>query len=347
MGDGDLGQFIDGLPKAELHVHVEGTLEPAPMFAMAARNGVRLAYDSVEDLRAAYRFADLQEFLDIYYQGASVLRTEQDFFDLAWAYLLKARADTVRHAEIFFDPDSHTARGVPFETVLDGLARACRRATAELGITTGLILCFLRHLDQQHAERTLDLALPHRDRIVAVGLDSSELGNPPAKFEATFRRARAAGFLTVAHAGEEGPAEYVREALDRLHVARIDHGNRALDDDALVRRLADAQIPLTLCPLSNLKLGLIDDLRRHPLKRMLAAGLLATINSDDPAYFGGYINQNYRAIATALDLTRDDLAALARNSFTAAFLDPAAKAALIAEVDAYIAGGGAAGPADC
>ena len=337
MGDGDLADFIDKLPKAELHVHLEGTLEPAMMVEIAARNGVPLAQRSLDEVRAAYRFRDLQDFLEIYYQGAAVLRTERDFFDLTSAYLVKASAQNVRHAEIFFDPQAHTARGVPFATVVDGIDRARRQGEAELAITTRLIMCFLRHLDQAAAHRTLDAALPYRDRIIAVGLDSSERGHPPAKFREVFRRARQAGMLAVAHAGEEGPADYVWQALAGLEVARIDHGNRALDDDALVRHLAEAAVPLTVCPLSNLRLAVVDDLRRHPLREMMARGLLVTVNSDDPAYFGGYVNENYLAVGEALALSIDDLATLARNSFVASFLEQPAKDALIAQVDAYLA----------
>ena len=329
--------FIETLPKAELHVHIEGTLEPEMMFALAARNGVALPYASVAALRAAYRFDNLQEFLDLYYQGMDVLRRERDFYELTRAYLEHANADAVRHVEIFFDPQAHTTRGIPFATVLDGIDGALRDGARELGISSRLIACFLRHLDADAAEATLDAVLAHRDRIVGIGLDSSERGNPPGKFVAVFARARAAGLRAVAHAGEEGPAAYVGEALDRLKVARIDHGNRALDDEALVRRLVAERIPLTVCPLSNLKLGVVADMADHPLKTMLDKGLLVTVNSDDPAYFGGYVNANYRAVRAALGLGDDALATLARNSFAASFLDEADKAAAIAEVEAYAA----------
>ncbi|MCG8694598.1 MAG: adenosine deaminase [Minwuiales bacterium] len=332
-----LDSFIAGLPKAELHLHIEGTLEPELMFALAARNEVALPYGSVDELRAAYDFGNLQDFLDLYYQGTAVLQTERDFYDLTYAYLEKARADNVLHAEIFFDPQAHTDRGVPFAAVIDGIERACRDAEATLGISSKLIMCFLRHLDQAAARKTLDQALPHKHRIVAVGLDSSEVGHPPSKFRQVFARARDAGFLAVAHAGEEGPAEYVREALDLLRVRRVDHGNRALDDPALVNRLAAEGMPLTVCPLSNLKLCVVDDMANHPLKRMLDAGLTVTVNSDDPAYFGGYVNANYRAVQQALDLGRDDLATLARNSFEASFLEPAEIAALNGKLGAYLA----------
>lgn len=329
--------FIETLPKAELHVHIEGTLEPEMMFALAADNGVTLPYASVAALRAAYRFDNLQDFLDLYYQGMDVLRRERDFYALTRAYLERAAADAVRHVEIFFDPQAHTARGIPFATVLDGIHGALRDGGREYGISSRLIACFLRHLDATAAEATLDEVLAHRDRIIGIGLDSTECGNPPGKFAAVFARARAAGLQAVAHAGEEGPAAYVGETLDKLKVARIDHGNRALDDEALVRRLVAARVPLTVCPLSNLKLGLIADMADHPLKTMLNKGLLVTVNSDDPAYFGGYVNANYRAVRAALGLSDDMLATLARNSFTASFLDEADKAAAIAAVDAHTA----------
>ena len=324
----DLAAFVGALPKAELHLHIEGTLEPALAFAIAERNGSTLPYASVDELRAAYRFANLQEFLDVYYACAGVLLESRDFYDLTWAYLLRARADNVRHAEIFFDPQTHTARGVAFETVVDGICQALDDARDKLGLTSRLILCFLRHLDEADAFETLEAAMPRRDRIIGVGLDSGERGNPPSKFARVFRRAREAGFVAVAHAGEEGPAEYVREALDVLEVVRIDHGNRALDDPALVDELVRRRIPLTVCPLSNLKLCVVDDMTSHPLKRMLDLGLFVTVNSDDPAYFGGYVNDNYVAVAEALGLGKDDLARLARNSIEAALLDDAHRARL-------------------
>jgi adenosine deaminase len=334
-------RFIEGLPKAELHLHIEGTLEPELMFALAKRNGVALPYGSVEELRTAYDFGNLQDFLDLYYQGTKVLCEERDFYELTWAYLERIDAQSVLHAEIFFDPQAHTARGVAFSTVIDGINRALRDAEARLGISAKLIMCFLRHLDQDDAMRTLDQALNHKDRIVAVGLDSSELGHPPTKFKEVFARAREAGFLTVAHAGEEGPAEYVAEALDELGVSRIDHGNRSLDDAALVRRLAEAKTPLTVCPLSNLKLAVVKDMKEHPLPEMIERGLFVTVNSDDPAYFGGYINENFQAVQEALGLTRAQLAALARNSFDAAFLDTPEKRALIGRLDDYLRASGA------
>ena len=330
----DIAGFIARLPKAELHLHIEGTLEPELMFALARRNRVRLPCDTVEEVRAAYAFSNLQDFLDLYYAGTSVLVEARDFYDLTSAYLARAHAENVRHAEIFFDPQTHTGRGVSFATVIEGITRALDDAHAELGISSRLIMCFLRHLDQAAALRTLDAAIPHRHRIAAVGLDSSERGNPPRKFREVFQRARASGFLAVAHAGEEGPPEYVREALDVLGAMRIDHGNAALRDDALVAELVRRRIPLTVCPLSNLALRVVDDLRAHPLARMLELGLVATVNSDDPAYFGGYVNENYLAAAGALGLTHEDLTTLARNSFEASLLDAPAKAKLVAELDA-------------
>ncbi len=330
--------FIQSLPKAELHLHIEGTLEPELMLALAERNGVALPYDSVEALRAAYDFGSLQDFLDLYYQGMSVLRGEEDFYDLTWAYLERAAADNVRHAEIFFDPQGHTERGIAFATVIDGIHRALSDAEAKLGLTSRLILCFLRHLDEDSALATLAQALPHKGRIAGIGLDSSELGHPPEKFERAFARSRAEGFRVVAHAGEEGPADYVRGALDALKVERIDHGVRCLDDPDLVRRLVTARVPLTVCPLSNLRLRVVEDMAAHPLRRMMELGLFVTVNSDDPAYFGGYVNENYAAVQDGLGLSRDDLAALARNSFEASFLEAEAKRVLVAEVDAVVGG---------
>jgi adenosine deaminase len=329
--------LIDRLPKCELHIHIEGSLEPELMFALARRNNVRLKYASVDELRQAYRFGDLQDFLDIYYQGMSVLVTEQDFYDLAWAYLQRARADNIRHVEMFFDPQGHTSRGVAFATVIDGLHRACGDAARELGVQASLIMCFLRHLDEADAERTLDAALAFRDRIVGVGLDSSERGHPPSKFKRVFARARAAGLFLSAHAGEEGPPSYVWEALDELGVARIDHGNRALEDAALIGRIARERVPLTMCPLSNLRLRVIDDLSKHPLRRMLDKGVLASINSDDPAYFGGYVNENYRAVADALDLSRDEIAACVRNGVAASLMTAPERTKAFAEIDRVLA----------
>ncbi|HWU03572.1 MAG TPA: adenosine deaminase [Novosphingobium sp.] len=334
----DLDTFIAGLPKAELHLHIEGSLEPELMFELARRNGVALPYASVEAVRAAYAFSNLQDFLDIYYAGASVLQTRADFCDLAMAYFARAAADGVRHAEIMFDPQTHTARGVPFDTVITGLLDAVAAAQAEYGITSLLIMSFLRHLSEEDASATLEQARPWLDHIAAVGLDSSETGHPPAKFARVFAAARALGLRLVAHAGEEGPPAYVREALDLLEVNRIDHGNRAMEDAALVARLAEAGMVLTVCPLSNLKLQVVRDLADHPIDAMLAAGLRATINSDDPAYFGGYVADNYRAVAAARGLGRAALTQLARNSFAGSFLPEPVIAAHLAAVDAYEAG---------
>lgn len=334
MDPAERDALIDRLPKAELHLHIEGSLEPEMLFALAKRNGVTIPFASVDEVRAAYSFSNLQDFLDIYYQGMAVLLTEQDFYDLTWAYLERAHADAVRHVEIFFDPQGHTERGVAFATVIEGISRALADGEARLGITSRVIMCFLRHLDEDDAQATLDEALPWLDRIAGVGLDSSELGHPPAKFARVFERARGLGLHVTAHAGEEGPPEYVREALDLLKVERIDHGNRALEDDALVARLAAEGMTLTVCPLSNLKLCVIEGLEHSPLRRMLDAGLKATINSDDPAYFGGYVNDNFRAAATALDLSRDQVLTLARNSFEGAFLPDAERARHLAAINA-------------
>jgi adenosine deaminase len=333
----DLDTFIAGLPKAELHMHIEGSLEPELMFALAKRNAVDIPFDSVEAVRAAYSFSNLQDFLDIYYQGADVLRTEEDFCDLACAYFQRAAADNVVHAEIFFDPQTHTARGIAFETVMRGLLAGIADAEARHGISAKLILCFLRHLDEADAFVTLEQARPWLGRIAAVGLDSSELGHPPQKFARVFAAAAALGLKRVAHAGEEGPPAYVYEALDILEIDRLDHGNRSLEDPALVERLAREQMTLTVCPLSNLKLCVVPDMAAHPIDAMLRAGLRATINSDDPAYFGGYVNANYRAAAAGRGLTRDDLATLARNSFLGSFLSEEEKAGHLARLDAYLA----------
>jgi adenosine deaminase len=333
----DLPTFCRQLPKAELHLHIEGTFEPELLFAIAERNHLPLRFPDVESLRAAYAFDDLQSFLDIYYEGAGVLLHEADFHDLAWAYLERAHADNVRHVEIFFDPQTHTERGVAFETVLDGFERALKRGEAELGISFGIILCFLRHLSEEDAFATWESAKPHVHRLVGVGLDSSEVGHPPSKFQRVFAAARDAGLRTVAHAGEEGPPAYIHEALDLLHVQRIDHGVRAIEDAELVKRLAAEQIPLTVCPLSNTALKVFHDLADHTLGRLHDAGVCITLNSDDPAYFGGYIGQNFLETARALDLDRGTLATFARNSFTASFIPDDRRAALIAEVDAFVA----------
>jgi adenine deaminase len=327
--------FVAALPKAELHLHIEGSLEPELMFELAQRNGIAIPFASVEEVRAAYAFSNLQDFLDIYYQGMGVLITERDFYDLTTAYLARARADHVRHVEIFFDPQGHTERGVAFETVITGITRALDDAEAQHGISSKLIMCFLRHLSETEAEATLDEALPWLGRIDGVGLDSSEVGHPPSKFERVFARAKGLGLKIVAHAGEEGPPAYVHEALDLLKVDRIDHGNRSLEDPALVARLAAEGMTLTVCPLSNLKLCVVDDIAAHPLKMMIDAGLAATVNSDDPSYFGGYVGANYQAVADALDLSKADLVTLARNSFTGSFLGAEEKAKHLAAIDAY------------
>jgi adenosine deaminase len=325
--------LIDRLPKCELHIHVEGSLEPELLFALARRNGVRLAYESVDAARRAYHFTRLQDFLDIYYQGTSVLRAAPDFYDLAWAYFERAHRGNIRYLEMFFDPQAHTARGIPFATVIDGLHRATGDAAAQLGIEARLILCFLRHLDEADAERTLDEALAHRDKFIGVGLDSTEIGHPPEKFARVFRRAREAGLFLTAHAGEEGPPDYVWQALDVLGVERIDHGNRAIEDPALLARLARDRIPLTMCPLSNLRLCVTPDLARHPLKAMMEKGLLVTVNSDDPAYFGGGLAENFRAISDALRLDEHEIATVARNGWRASFMSEERKAAALIAFD--------------
>ncbi len=330
-----LADFIKALPKAELHMHIEGSLEPELMFALAARNKVALPFKSVEEVRAAYAFSNLQDFLDIYYQGAQVLLTEEDFQDLAMAYFRRLAADGGVHAEIFFDPQTHTDRGLPFKVAIDGLLAGMDRARSELGITSKLILCYLRHLDEDAAFATLKAAEPWLDRIEGVGLDSSEVGHPPSKFARVFAASRERGLKLVAHAGEEGPPAYVYEALDLLKVDRIDHGNRSLEDAALTQRLVREGMTLTVCPLSNLKLCVVNDLKAHPLKRMLDLGLKATVNSDDPAYFGGYLADNYLQTAQALDLTRAEIITLARNSFEGSFLSDAEKAGHLARLEAY------------
>ena len=329
--------LIKNLPKCELHIHIEGSLEPELMFALARRNGIALPYASVEALRRAYRFSSLQDFLDIYYQGMSVLITEQDFYDLAFAYLERAHADNVVHVEMFFDPQGHTARGVEFSTVIAGLHRAITDAERTLGIRASLIMCFLRHLDEADAEKTLDAALAFKHQIVGIGLDSSEAGHPPSKFKRVFNRARDAGFFLSAHAGEEGPPSYVWEALDVLGVGRIDHGNRAMEDPVLVGRLAREKTALTVCPLSNLRLRVVDDLKTHPLRRMMDKGLVVTVNSDDPAYFGGYVNQNYRAVSDALGLGRDEIVTIVRNGIEASLMTASEKVKALAEVDRVLA----------
>lgn len=333
MEDTARTEFINRLPKAELHLHIEGSLEPELMFELAQRNGIAIPFATVDEVRQAYDFSNLQDFLDIYYQGMGVLQTEQDFFDLTIAYLERAKADNVRHVEIFFDPQGHTERGIAFETAIGGILRALDEGEARLGISNRLIMCFLRHLDEESALQSLADAEPWLSRIAGVGLDSSEIGHPPSKFRRAFAAARDKGMKLVAHAGEEGPPEYVWEALDLLRIDRIDHGNRALEDGQLVERIvADGQT-LTVCPLSNLKLCVIEDIADSPIRRMLDLGIRATVNSDDPAYFGGYVNANFHAVAEALDLSIDEIATLARNSFAGSFLGDADKNRHIAAVE--------------
>ncbi|HEX8955247.1 MAG TPA: adenosine deaminase [Burkholderiaceae bacterium] len=328
-------ELVKAMPKAELHIHIEGSLEPELIFKLARRNGVKLAYPSVDSLKSAYAFTDLQSFLDIYYAGASVLLHEEDFYDMTWAYLKRAKADNVRHTEIFFDPQTHTARGVDIAVVFDGISRALEQGRRELGISSSLIMCFLRHLSEEDAFATLEQALPHRDKFIGVGLDSSEHGHPPEKFARVFARCRELGLHLVAHAGEEGPPAYIETALDLLKVERIDHGVRCLEDAALTARLAREGMPLTVCPLSNVKLRVFDNIAKHNLRKLLDAGLLATVNSDDPAYFGGYMNDNFVACFEALPLEREHSLQLARNGFAASFLDAERKEMYLAEVNAF------------
>jgi adenine deaminase len=332
-----LPEFLRRLPKAELHIHIEGSLEPELIFELARRNAVEIPYASVEDLRRAYAFTNLQSFLDIYYAGASVLRKEQDFYDMAWAYLQRAAADNVVHTEMFFDPQTHTARGVAMDTVIDGLHRACVDAGPKLGVNGSLIMCFLRHLSEQEAFETLEQALPLRDKFIGVGLDSSEVGHPPEKFARVFARCRELGLHLVAHAGEEGPPAYVWTALDLLKVERVDHGVQSSKDPALMKRLAQDRIPLTVCPLSNLKLCVFPKLAEHNLKQLLDAGLAATVNSDDPAYFGGYMNENFVQTFAATGLTAQHAYQLARNSFEGSFVDASTKRAYFDLLDATVA----------
>ncbi len=329
-------EFIEKIPKAELHLHIEGTFEPELMFEIAQRNKVRIPYKSIEKLKAAYDFNNLQEFLNIYYSGCKVLLKKQDFYDMTMAYLKKAHQQNILHTEIMFDPQTHTDRGVPFNIVISGIHRALVDAKKDFGITTKLIMCFLRHLDEESAFKTLEEAQPFYNQIDAVGLDSSEIGHPPSIFERVFKKARAEGYLLVAHAGEEGPAEYVWEALNLIKVDRIDHGNNSLEDNRLVQKLVKRKMPLTVCPLSNLKLKVVKDLTKHPLKLMMDKGLFVTLNSDDPAYFGGYVNENYLAIQQALDLTEEDIIQLAKNSFEASFLDEADKKKYISQIDKFV-----------
>ncbi|ENW87618.1 adenosine deaminase [Acinetobacter pseudolwoffii] len=329
-------ELIRALPKAELHVHIEGTFEPELMFAIAQRNQIAIPYKSVEEVKQAYNFHNLQSFLDIYYAGANVLIHEQDFYDLAWAYFEKCAEDNVVHTEMFFDPQTHTDRGIAFATVINGLQKARDDAKAKLGISSHLIMCFLRHLSEEAAFETLEQALPYKDQIIAIGLDSSEVGHPPSKFEHVFAKAREAGFLVVAHAGEEGPAEYVWEALDLLKVNRIDHGVRSEEDSELMQRLIREKMPLTVCPLSNLKLCVVEDMQQHNIRRLLQQGVHVTVNSDDPSYFGGYMNDNFIAIAEALDLSNEELKQLATHSFEASFIPEAEKEKWINQIRALV-----------
>ncbi len=329
-------RFIAGLPKAELHLHIEGSFEPDLMFRIAERNHCKIKYASAEEVRAAYRFNNLQEFLDIYYEGAQVLLKEEDFYDLTMAYFTRISEQNVVHTEIFFDPQTHTSRGVPFAVVINGIHRACRDAESRFGISSRIIMCFLRHLDAASAFATLEEAIPFKSIISAVGLDSSEQGHPPSKFKAVFDRARDLGFLTVAHAGEEGPADYIWEALDLLKVSRVDHGNRSLEDSNLVKRLADTKVPLTVCPLSNLKLCVVKDMREHPLRTLMEHGLMVTVNSDDPAYFGGYVHENYLAVQQYLQLTKEEIVQLAENSFMASFISDAERERFLNMLREYV-----------
>jgi len=331
--------FINGLPKCELHLHIEGTLEPELMFTLAERNRIEIRYNSIEEVKKAYNYADLQGFLNIYYESAKVLINEEDFYDLTIAYLKKASSQKVLHAEIFFDPQTHTNRGIRFSTVINGIYKAMLDGEKKYGITSKLIMCFLRDLNAESALETLRQAEQYKDIITAVGLDSAEIGNPPEKFDKVFKSAQSLGFKCVAHAGEEGPAEYIWGALNILKVDRIDHGNRAVDDKALIEKLSVSGVPLTMCPLSNLKLCVIDDLKKHPLRKLMKKGIVVTVNSDDPAYFGGYINENYIAVAKALDLTVEELGQIAKNSFNASFLSPEEKKNAVEKVEEYLISG--------
>ncbi|MGA9271501.1 MAG: adenosine deaminase [Lutimonas sp.] len=329
--------FIKNLPKAELHLHIEGTFEPELMFEIAKRNNIDIPYASVDELKKAYAFNCLQDFLDIYYQGAQVLLHEQDFYDLTYSYLEKCDQQNVRHTEIMFDPQTHTERGISFETVITGIHKACVAAKKNFGISTLLIMSYLRHLSEEEAFKTLEESLPYKDWITAVGLDSSEKGNPPSKFKRVFEASVAEGYIPLAHAGEEGDADYVWEALDLLKIVRIDHGNNSLQDESLVREIVKRDLALTVCPLSNKSLKVVDDLSEHPLKKMMNLGMKVTVNSDDPAYFGGQVNQNFIAIQKALDLTREDICELAKNSFRYSLLDQKSKDSYLNEVESYCA----------
>jgi len=335
MNQTQINNFIEGIPKAELHLHIEGTFEPELMFKIAQRNNIPIDYHSIDELKKAYNFNNLQEFLDMYYTGAEVLIHIQDFYDLTWAYLTKVHEQNIIHTEIFFDPQTHTDRGVSFNTVIQGIHSALEDGKEKLGISSKLIMCFLRHLDEAAAFETLNQALPYKNWIAGVGLDSSEMGHPPSKFERVFSKAREEGFITVAHAGEDGPAEYVWEAINLLKVSRIDHGNQSLDDDQLIKHIAEKQIPLTVCPLSNLELKVVNDLKDHPLMKLMEAGIMVTINSDDPAYFGGYVNENYTCIASALNLSKKQITELAKNSIKSSFLPDGDKEKIIMQIEEY------------
>jgi len=328
-------ELIAKLPKAELHLHIEGTLEPELMFQLAQKNTITIPYKNIEEVKNAYNFTSLQSFLDIYYAGANVLVTESDFFDLTWAYLLKCKAQNVVHVEIFFDPQTHTKRGIAFKTVIDGITKALEQGEKELGISSFLIMCFLRHLSETEAFETLQDSLPFKEKILGVGLDSSEIGHPPSKFERVFAKAKNAGYKIVAHAGEEGDSSYIWEAINLLHVNRIDHGIRCDEDETLVERLIEKQIPLTVCPLSNVKLRAVQNMQEHNILKLLRKGVLVTVNSDDPAYFGGYMNENYEAIAENLDVSKEELKSLAKNSFKASFLSDAKKQQFIDSIAHY------------
>jgi adenosine deaminase len=330
-----INDFIRQIPKAELHLHIEGTFEPELMFEIAQRNKKQIKFSSVDEVRKAYKFSNLQDFLDIYYESAAVLLHEKDFYDLTWAYLKKSKEENITHAELFFDPQTHTERGVTFKTVVTGIYKALSDGQNQLGISFRLILCFLRHLDEKSALKTLEEAIEYKEWIAAVGLDSSEVGNPPSKFNSVFAKARKAGFLTVAHAGEEGDAKYIWEAIDLLQVSRIDHGNRSLEDDELVQRIIHHQIPLTVCPLSNFRLKVVQNPEEHPLKEMLDKGMLVTINSDDPAYFGGYLNDNFLSMSDVFHLSKKEIAQLAKNSFAASFLEEKEKQKQIGLIDQF------------
>lgn len=332
----ELNKFIQQIPKAELHLHIEGSFEPELMFKIADRNKIKIKYNSVDTLKTAYNFNNLQEFLDIYYAGANVLQTEQDFYDLTWAYLEKAHSQNIVHTEIMFDPQTHTDREIPFSVVVEGIYNALVDAENKFGITSKLIMSFLRHLDEQSAFATLEMAKVYKNKIAAIGLDSSEVGHPPSKFKNVFNEAKKQGYFVVAHAGEEGPPEYVWEALNLLNVNRVDHGNRSLEDAELVGKLAKQKIPLTVCPLSNIKLCNVDKIENHPIKKMLNLGIAATVNSDDPAYFGGYVNENFTAIANALNLTEHDIYSLAKNSFDASFIEQNNKQKFISLLDDFM-----------